>query len=131
MEKEYQNTTSGKGEGKIISPETGMVNRCSTMGWERRNYGLYYYRKKRYGKKVISEYIGTGQTAELIEELDKSERQEREITRLEWQEYQAEIKGVEAEVIQVDKTIQSLLRATLLASGHHPHKGEWRRMRDG
>ena len=42
------------------------------MGWETRGNGKYYYRKRRIGDKVVSEYVGTGPGAELIAELQRN-----------------------------------------------------------
>jgi len=45
------------------------------MAWEtRKRGGKYYVRKHRTGTRVISEYIGRGEAAELIARLDDLER---------------------------------------------------------
>ena len=36
------------------------------MGWEKRGNGLYYYRKKRMGQRVVSEYMGTGLFGSIV-----------------------------------------------------------------
>ncbi|MFY9226864.1 MAG: hypothetical protein WAQ98_29580 [Blastocatellia bacterium] len=38
------------------------------MGWERRGNKVYYYEKKRQGKKVVSVYLGRDDLAELLAE---------------------------------------------------------------
>ena len=38
------------------------------MGWERRGNKVYYYEKKRQGKRVVSVYLGRDDLAELLAE---------------------------------------------------------------
>ena len=101
------------------------------MAWEQRNGKLYYYRKIRRGRQVISEYIGAGLSAELICKIDQSERKQREFENHEWLRHKLQIQELDNELDQVSKTIQSLLRAMLLVSNYHPHKGQWRQVRYG
>jgi len=44
------------------------------MGWEKRGNRIYYYKKRRVGKKVISEYFGNGILAEETEIIDSMKR---------------------------------------------------------
>jgi hypothetical protein len=101
------------------------------MGWEYRGNRLYYYRKKREGKHVISEYIGVGTTAYLIAELDREDRLARAFDATEWKKQKNEIKKVDNEMNQLQKSINGFVRALFLTSGYHPHKGQWRRIRNG
>ena len=48
------------------------------MALEFRTSNIYYYRKKRDGNRVISEYLGKGEMALLFSQLDKMEREERQ-----------------------------------------------------
>jgi len=47
------------------------------MAWEKRGDNLYYYRKKRHGRQVTSDYVGGGPLAQRLSELDQEEREER------------------------------------------------------
>lgn len=51
------------------------------MGWERRGNGYYYYRKRREGHRVISEYVGNGRAAEVAAAMDRLKRRERKTKR--------------------------------------------------
>lgn len=100
------------------------------MGWEARNGRQYYYRKARYGTTVTSEYMGSKETADLFFQMDELDREER-VTRLsKWKDEQNEIQSIDAEIVELYETLMKLVTATLLISGYHPHKGQWRRLRN-
>ena len=99
------------------------------MGWERRGDNLYYYRKRREGGHVVSEYVGRGEVAELIADLDMLEKARREAEREDWRQEQAEITTLDQMLDEVEGVIRTLTRAYLLAAGYHTHKGQWRRRR--
>jgi hypothetical protein len=96
------------------------------MGWEERNGRMYYYRKKRAGTRVISEYIGRGDLAEAVAAHDAWARAEREAEREEWRETTAAELETAAAVDHLGAMCMVLTRAVLLASGHHTHRGQWR-----
>lgn len=95
------------------------------MPWEKRHQKSYYYRKRRQGDRVISEYIGTGELAETVAHLDQSLRQARQAER----EARAALQALDAEVDHVCDLIRALTHACLLAAGFHTHKGQWRKKR--
>jgi len=97
------------------------------MGWEQRRGQQYYYRKRREGGRVISEYIGQGQLAKQIAARDAQAQTQRaeEQTRL------AEHQRVEETLRRLEALTAALTRATLLAEGYHTHRGEWRKKRRG
>ncbi len=100
------------------------------MGWEKRKGGLYYYRKRRHGNCVVSEYLGSGELAGAIAALDQIEREEREYKR--WVERQ-EREALDREARQVRDVldqIRALTHAALIAGGYHMHKGQWRKRRE-
>ncbi len=51
------------------------------MGWEERNGSYYYYKKTKVDGKVLSEYIGRGEFAEIISQIDAYETSQ---TALAW-----------------------------------------------
>jgi hypothetical protein len=89
------------------------------MAWEKRGNGLYYYRKRREGQRVISEYIGAGEFAQAIATLDALDRERR---LLEWLEYQDKRTELETdrdfgrEVDEVCVAIRTLTTAALLGA---------------
>ncbi len=100
------------------------------MAWDERNGRSYYYRKRRDGDQVISEYMGSGFLAELSAEQDEEKRLERAAERRAWNKEKAEILAVDHEVNQTMDTCSTLAKAVLLVSGFHTHHGTWRRKRE-
>jgi hypothetical protein len=101
------------------------------MGWEHRGNRLYYYRKRRAGQRVVTEYIGSGMAGSLIAELDHDEYLERAYSAAEWKEQQNEQKRIESYMDKMQESINSVVRAVFLTSGYHAHKGQWRKIRHG
>jgi hypothetical protein len=95
------------------------------MAWEKRKQKNYYYRKRRQGRRVISEYIGSAKMAGTIAALDLRRRQ---IDQTE-QQALAELQTLETEVDQICQLLQTLVHAYLLAAGCHAHRGQWRKIR--
>jgi hypothetical protein len=96
------------------------------MGWEKRGNGLYYYRKRRKSGQVVSEYMGSGELAELAARLDTLARLERELEKEAWRQKQEEILEVARMGDEAQEVILDLTRGWLLAQGYHMHKGQWR-----
>lgn len=101
------------------------------MAWEQRGNSLYYYRKRRNGKQVSSEYVGSGPMARLVSDLDQEERDEQKHTSTQWHRQKQEVRSVELDLAQLHEMTNHLIKATLLVSGYHPHKGQWRKKRNG
>jgi hypothetical protein len=101
------------------------------MGWEERNGNRYYYRKRRYGRTVISEYCGSGWLAEIQATLDEIERIERKQAQQARRQVEAQTRGLHGDFNMVEDLSRALTRASMLLSGYHPHKGQWRKKRDG
>jgi hypothetical protein len=99
------------------------------MAWESRGSHHYFYRKRREGRRVVSEYLGNGAAANLTSILTQQEREEHEIERSGRRIWQAELAEVEQQTAELARIIQTFLSATLLISDFHPHKGQWRRRR--
>ena len=116
--------------GISINPK-GDSQQVQHMGWEDRDGRQYYYRKKRIGHRVVSEYVGTGPVAEWFADEDEMEREWRRQEHKEWERKKGEIKILDDKLdLSIDLT-RTLLRANLLLKGFHPHKGQWRKRRDG
>ena len=100
------------------------------MGWEDRGNRSYYYRKRREGDRVVSEYVGAGAVAELVA---MAAELERESTELERRDLATEIDADLEMVHAIDAACQltrALTAAALLSAGYHTHKGQWRKRRD-
>jgi hypothetical protein len=95
------------------------------MAWLRHN--RYYYRSRKIGGRVVSEYLGAAgdPLAELEAERDELRQAERAALRLE-REKVAEVDQV---IDQAGEMTRALVRAALLLAGYHPHERTWRRRR--
>jgi hypothetical protein len=100
------------------------------MAWEERNGRRYYYRKRRIGKTVISEYVGVGWIGEAAAAMDALDLAEQRSKQQAWQREQSEYMEAEREVRQLGELTRMLTRATFLLAGYHPHKGQWRKRRN-
>jgi hypothetical protein len=100
------------------------------MGWETRSGREYYYRKEREGGRVRSVYVGGGETARLIAQLDAMKSDEREGKRILARMEREQLQEQETEVTRVCAIVETLTAAALLAAGFHTHKRQWRRKRD-
>lgn len=88
-------------------------------------------RSRRCEGKVIREYIGSDETAKVIAKIDEIERQVRKAELDEQREVRAELEAIDTHVEQLGEVADVLMRAVLIASGYHQHKGgEWRKYRE-
>jgi hypothetical protein len=90
------------------------------MGLEKRGSRCYLYHKRRVGRRVFSEYVGSGPLAELIAERETADREARKAEREE---------EPDPEIAELYELAMLLARAHLLAEGYHQHRGNWRRRR--
>ncbi len=99
------------------------------MGWETRGGNRYYYRKERDGSRVRSVYVGSGEVARLLAQLDHIERAERMLEREAARDWRAELALPDAELDALGAVVKDVTAATLIINGFHRHKREWRRKR--
>jgi len=103
------------------------------MGWEtRKGGGSYYTRSKREGGRVVREYVGSGELARLIAQMDELEQEQRaagrELARLQ----RGESDTLDTLARDAFEQVEAVLRATLAAAGYHCHtRGQWRKRRGG
>jgi hypothetical protein len=97
------------------------------VGWDK---GRYYTRSKKINGRVVREYVGVGETAELAAQIDASNRADREAEREARGAEKAELDALDAGVKELNDLADLLARAALLAAGYRQHKrGEWRKRR--
>lgn len=101
------------------------------MAWEDRNGRRYYYRKRRAGKRVMSEYVGSGLAGEIAEIFDAEDRYEAEYKRAELREQKTRVQAIDSQAGEIEKYSRAFTRACLLLAGYHPHKGQWRKLKNG
>ena len=91
--------------------------------------GQYYYRSRRDGRGVVSEYLGAGTLGRQMAEADNREIARRKLERQAWREEQECQDNLDAQVARATELAQVLHDAVLLCSGYHCHKRMWRRRR--
>jgi hypothetical protein len=101
------------------------------MGWEKRERGsLYYTRSRRVGGRVVREYVGTGEVAELLAALDARDRAARESRAAAWRTQCEQFARAEVALGEICELGEAMARANLLLAGYRRHhRGEWRRRR--
>lgn len=98
------------------------------MGWDK---GRYYTRSKKVNGRVVREYVGTRELAELAAQMDALEREKRLLDALELRDEKAELAALDDNLKALSEQTDLVARAALLAAGFHQHKrGEWRKKRD-
>lgn len=100
------------------------------MAWEERNGKAYYYRKRRVGTQVRSEYVGSGVSGEGEATEVARDRAERAAARARWKAERAVIEADDGAYDAMADVLALLTRGVLLANGYHRHKRQWRRRRD-
>lgn len=100
------------------------------MAWEIRGGRRYYYRQRRRNGRPVREYIGAGEAAELIAQIDQAERARQEQRRSEALAVREQILAAESIVAALDVLTERLFREAMQAAGFHQHaRGQWRRRR--
>jgi hypothetical protein len=98
------------------------------MGIENRKGKLYYYRKKRDGNRVISEYVG-GDVISISAYQTEKKQQERE--KAERAEAKMSLAEIDAQIDLLSKETDRLVSEWLISQGFHQHKRQWRLKRNG
>jgi hypothetical protein len=99
------------------------------MGWEQRGGRSYYYRKERESSRVRSIYVGGGETAAFISQLEKGRREEDEMKREDRRRELAKLEQQDATIEAACRMIDMVIEAALIAAGFHIHKRQWRKQR--
>lgn len=97
------------------------------MAWEQRGGRQYYYTKRRIGARVVSEYVGGGNSGALTARRAEADKEERLRRRTEVQAVREVIDALGNESEDFSAIAQALTRAAYLIAGYHEHKGQWRR----
>lgn len=103
----------------------------TVVAWEKRERGgIYYTRSGRENGRVVREYVGTGEIAELRAVADEAMRLERERKRAEERAELGRLRELAAPALELSELAEILARAHIVAGGYRNHKGEWRKRRD-
>ena len=91
--------------------------------------GRYYYRSRREGGRVVTEYLGSGDLGRLAAELDARDQIRRRDERLKLQEQKQFQERLDDCVDVTGDLIRAIADGVLLCEGYHTHKGQWRKAR--
>ncbi len=90
----------------------------------------YYYRNKRIGGKVVTEYIGNDLYAHLVQLQDDEQRQAAAEQRQAWQVSVDADKQLDAQLDSLTEIVNAYAGAVLLVSGYHLSTNRvWRKRR--
>lgn len=99
------------------------------MGWEDRDGRQYYYRKRRQGKQVVSEYVGSGLVGDLAAISDHEEKFKTDVQSAQLHVQKAEFASLAGEIRQAEEYTKAFTRAVLLLAGYHAPRRQWRKRR--
>ena len=89
----------------------------------------YYYRNRRNGDQVVSEYVGGGAVGVFVAQADEEKRQEAQQQRQAWQAAVDTEKQLDAQLDEVTALVNAYAGALMLATGHYQHKRQWRKQK--
>lgn len=100
------------------------------MAWQCRKGQQYFYRARRVGSRVVSEYVGRGQYAELVAARDARQRAEQTAVAEQLQRFRAELVAEDRTAAGRFRVVQEVVGWALEQAGFHRHdRGNWRRRR--
>jgi hypothetical protein len=99
------------------------------MGIESRKGNLYYYRKRREGNRVVSEYAGGGVVADLAQRRAEIDRARVEAQAAQLRAERMSMAEIDRQMDEFSQLVDLLLSAELLMLGYHQHKRQWRQRR--
>lgn len=97
------------------------------MGMEQRSNNSYYYRKRWQNGTCQSEYVGRGEFAQVLAELDALERLPARQEAVAFRKLRSQIKQQATLVLSTEAELRALVKAVLIACGFHQHKRQWRK----
>jgi hypothetical protein len=100
------------------------------MGWEQRGNNSYYYKKERDGSRVKSVYVGRGEIARMVAQIQSSSPLLERFARSMKSPEVIKAEKAETALDQATDLIQLITQAALLTAGFHTHKRQWRRKRN-
>lgn len=100
------------------------------MGWETRGNGRYYYRKRREGRRVVSEFV-SNKFGSLVAMLDEERQAERAQQRRAERAEREKIRAMDAVMNRMNDLVVATVNSALIAEGYHRHRGQWRKRRYG
>jgi hypothetical protein len=97
------------------------------MGWEKRGEKSYYYRKKREGGRVVSEYLGRGESAVLLSQFDRYDQLKNQINAEEKRKSREKEAEIDCKFKEIEQEINVLVEKFLMENGFYKTSSrEWR-----
>ena len=93
-------------------------------------YKGYWYRCKREGGRVVTEYLGAGEFARTMAEIDALEQQERDLARRAIRAEMDQENDIDRGLDALGAYLRELTGVVLEAHGYHKHTGQWRKQRN-
>jgi hypothetical protein len=101
------------------------------MALENRGGRLYYYRKRREGRRVVSEYVTGGSAGVMLAKLAAADRAEADARKAQERSAREADEALDGLLDAIGAALKEAASVRLLAAGCHNHKGEWRVIRGG
>jgi hypothetical protein len=101
------------------------------MAWARRGSKVYFYRSRRVGDRVLTEYLGTGPAAHLAASLAERRKADRQALADARQQFQACWDSAADQLRRLAVETNGLVATALSVSGYHCYDRRWRRRRSG
>lgn len=100
------------------------------MGWQTKGNGQYYTRSRRENGRVVREYVGRGEVAQLIAQIDGLEREQQATERERNQIKQRERDALDKTAHDFYDQVETIVQTVLAEAGYHRHaRGQWRKRR--
>src|SRR5262245_32553193 len=99
------------------------------MAWEHRKGRAYYYRGHRVGGRVVKQYVGSGEKAEVAAKLDERAPAEREQLRVARRATLEEIEELDRILAPLHELVDAVVAFVMTDDGYHLSRGKWRKKR--
>ena len=100
------------------------------MAIEMHNGRRFYYKKHRVGSHVVSEYVASGDLADIAALLESRERRLDALEQEQAAEQRAADDNFDRTLDALQRTIRAVIQDALFAEGFYLHKGQWRPKHD-
>ncbi|MBU0607063.1 MAG: hypothetical protein KKI08_04215 [Armatimonadetes bacterium] len=104
------------------------MKECRTTAYQRNGY---WYRSKREGDRVVTEYLGRRSWVQAVVELDDLERQQRQAEQARARAEREAALELDREIDRLGDLTREITGAVLVVSGYRSHKRQWRKQRHG
>ena len=101
------------------------------MAWETRGNGRrYYYQASRVDGRVVKRYLGKGDVAALLGQMNDLAAQRRQFKAESDRAERAALDALQQDVADACELVEQLTRVVLVLAGYHQHdRGQWRKRR--